>query len=460
MERQTMKLQLSNIARAVNGELSGGDLTVIGAGIDTRTLQTGNLYIAIEGQRFDGHEFAEQARLAGATAMLVKRLLPVGLPQILVNDTRLALAELAGYWRKQLPVKIAGVTGSNGKTSVKEMIAAIFATQGNTLFTQGNLNNDIGVPLTLLRLNEDHRYAVIEMGANHPGEIAYTSHYAQADVCVISNVGPAHIEGFGSIQGVANTKAEIIESLQPDGIAVLNRDDVFYDFWLANKVGGRKSVSFGLNDAADVRAENIHSELDNQGFVSCFDLITDAGTTIIRFNLAGEHNVKNALAATAVALQFGISLSDIKRGLEQMKPVTGRMQTLHGKKGNIVIDDSYNANPASLKAALQAIKQCQQPIWLALGAFGELGSDSANIHTEMGAMIKAMPVERLFATGELARNTVAAFGENGQFFDQQVDLINALEQAITGKEIILIKGSRSQKMENVAAALVDNFRAA
>jgi UDP-N-acetylmuramoyl-tripeptide--D-alanyl-D-alanine ligase len=459
MEFQGMKLQLSDIAQAVKGQLSGENLTVIGAGIDTRTLQPGNLYIAIKGQHFDGHDFADQAIQAGATAMLVSRLLPVTLPQILVADTHLALAELAGFWRKQLPVKIAGVTGSNGKTSVKEMIAAIFGTRGNTLYTQGNLNNDIGVPLTLLRLNESHRFAVIEMGANHPGEIAYTSRYAQADVSVINNVGPAHIEGFGSIEGVANTKAEIFENLAPEGIAVLNRDDTFYDFWLTEKVGSRKTVSFGLTDKADVRAENIHSQLDSQGFVTCFNLITQSGTTFIRLNLAGEHNVKNALAATAVALQFGISLSDIKGGLEQMKPVTGRMQSLLGKKGNIVIDDTYNANPASLKAALQAINQCQQPIWLALGAFGELGSDSAKIHTEMGAMIKAMSVDRLFACGELARNTVNAFGPNGQFFDQQTDLINALDQASTGEEIILIKGSRSQKMENVAAALVDNFRA-
>lgn len=455
-----MKLSLSEIAQAVNGQLTGTDLTVISAGIDTRTLKPGNLYIAIKGQRFDGHDFALQAQQAGAVAMLTERPLAVELPQILVQDTHLALAELAGYWRRQLPVKIAGVTGSNGKTSVKEMIAAIFTTQGPTLFTQGNLNNDIGVPLTLLRLEQNHRFAVIEMGANHPGEIAHTSRHVQADVSVITNVGPAHIEGFGSIQGVANTKAEIYENLGPAGIAVLNRDDAFYDFWRTEKTRSRPTVSFGLAENADVRAANIRTQLDDQGFVTCFDLIAQSGTTAIRLNLAGEHNVKNALAATAVALQFDISLSDIKRGLEQMKPVTGRMQALLGKKGNIVIDDTYNANPASLKAALQAIEQCQKPIWLALGAFGELGSDSANIHAEMGVMIKTIAVERLFATGDLARNTVDTFGANGQFFDSQADLIEALQKAITGEEIILIKGSRSQKMENVAAALVDNFRAA
>lgn len=459
MEAQSMKLQLSDIANAVQGRLLGNDLTISGVGIDTRTLSCGDLYVAIKGQHFDGHDFIANAMQAGAAALLVSQSIPSPLPQILVNDTRLALAELAGYWRKQLPVKIAGVTGSNGKTSVKEMIAAIFATQGNTLFTQGNLNNDIGVPLTLLRLNEEHQFAVIEMGANHAGEIAYTSHYAQAAVSIVNNIGPAHIEGFGNILGVANAKAEIIESLSSNGIAVINRDDAFYEL-LVKKAGQRKSVSFGFSAAADIRAENIQSRLDQQGFVTRFDLKTPNGGVSIELKLAGNHNVKNALAAAAVALQFGIDLAAIKRGLESMPPVTGRMQALVGRKGNIIIDDSYNANPASLQAALDAVSQCQQPIWLALGAFGELGSDSATIHAEMGAMIKSMPVSRLFATGELARHTVNAYGDNGQFFDKQDQLINTLDQAITGQEIILVKGSRAQKMENVVAALVDNFRAA
>ena len=455
-----MRLQLSEIASAVQGELQGKDLLVSGVSIDTRTLCAGNLYIAIAGQHFDGHDFVDKAEQAGASALLLNRPVSSQLPQILVKDTHLALAELSGYWRQQLPVKVAGVTGSNGKTTVKEMIASIFSTQGETLFTQGNLNNDIGVPLTLLRLNKKHRYAVIEMGANHPGEIAYTSRYAKADVSVINNVAPAHIEGFGSIEGVANTKAEIIENLGPEGVAVLNRDDAFYDFWINNKVGKRKHVSFGFTPSANVRAENIRTELSEQGFFTGFDLITDIAHQNIRLNLAGEHNVKNALAAAAVALQFDIDIASIKQGLESVKPVTGRMQALLGRKGNIVIDDTYNANPASLKAALDAVRPCQQPIWLALGAFGELGKDSATIHAEMGKMIHAMPVQRLFATGDLAKHTVDNFGENGQFFESQEQLINTLAGAMTGKEIILVKGSRAQKMENVVAALVENFRAA
>lgn len=455
-----MKLKLSEIAAAVQGQLIGADLTVTGVSIDTRTLHSNELYIAIIGARFDGHDFADQAQTAGAAALLVSRQLASPLPQILVANTRLALAELSGYWRSQLPVQVVGVTGSNGKTTVKEMIAAILATQGDTLLTQGNLNNDIGVPLTLLRLRQNHRYAVIEMGANHPGEIAYSSRYAKPDVSVITNIGPAHIEGFGSIQGIANAKAEIIESLAPTGVAVLNRDDAFYDFWLSHKVGSRKSVSFGFDSAADVRAKNVRSRLSRAGFTIHFDLITAADQRNICLHLAGIHNVKNALAAAAVALQFGIDIVSIERGLASLKPVTGRMQTLIGKKGNIVIDDTYNANPASLKAALDAIADCQQPIWLALGAFGELGPHSATIHAEMGKMIRAQSVHRLFATGELAKHTVDAFGENGQFFESQAQLTANLAQSVTGNEIVLVKGSRSQKMENVVAALVENFRAA
>ncbi|WP_150050455.1 MULTISPECIES: UDP-N-acetylmuramoyl-tripeptide--D-alanyl-D-alanine ligase [Methylomonas] len=453
-----MKLLLSEISAAVNGQLLGADREISGISIDTRTLVAGDLYLAIRGHAFDGHDFTANAAKAGASALLVERVADCALPQILVGDTRLALAEAAGYWRRGLPVKVAGVTGSNGKTTVKEMIAAIFATQGDTLSTRGNLNNDIGVPLTLLRLNPQHRFAVIEMGANHPGEIAYTSRYAQADVSVITNVGPAHIEGFGSVRGVAEAKGEILRALGPQGVAVLNRDDPFYDFWLQHCVAGRRSVSFGFDLAADVRAQGVTSGLGPNGFDTAFDLIWAAGTARIRLALAGKHNVKNALAAAAVALQFGIAIDDIQSGLETMQPVTGRMQALPGKNGNIVIDDTYNANPASLQAALDALDSCGKPVWLALGAFGELGSDSAALHAQMGKVIQAKPVQRLFATGELARHTVQAFGGGGQFFDRQIDLIEALAAAAGGDEIILIKGSRAQKMENVVAALVDNFR--
>jgi len=455
-----MKLSAATIAQAVRGQLLGTDIEVDGVSIDTRTLKPGNLYIAIAGQQFDGHDFIAQAEQAGAVALLVSKPSTSLLPQILVDDTHLALAELAGFWRKSLPVKIAGVTGSNGKTTVKEMIAAIFATQGQTLHTKGNLNNDIGVPLTLLQLSAEHRYAVIEMGANHIGEIAYTSRYAQAEVSVITNVGAAHLEGFGSIEGVAKTKGEIIESLAPSGVAVLNRDDAFYDFW-QQMAGTRHTVSFGFSPAAEVRATEISNALKNGRFLTRFDCLAGGNMQAFELALAGEHNVRNALAATAVALQFGISLADCARGLQTLKPVTGRMQPLQGRQGNIVIDDTYNANPSSLQAALDSLDSCcNDPAWLVLGAFGELGPDSPDLHRQMGEMIKRKGIERLFATGTDAKQTATAFGAGGEYFDSQEQLILALNQALTGNETILVKGSRAQKMENVVAALVDNFRAA
>jgi UDP-N-acetylmuramoyl-tripeptide--D-alanyl-D-alanine ligase len=452
-----MNLQLTGVAQAVQGRLLGKDIAVSGVSIDTRSLQAGQMYIALCGKNFDGHSFVDKAVEAGAAALLVERECDSDLPQIVVKDSHKALAELGGYWRSRLPVIVVGVTGSNGKTTVKEMIAAILNIRGKTLYTQGNLNNDIGVPLTLLRLESSHQYAVIEMGANHPGEIAYSSAVAKPDVSIITNVGPAHIEGFGDIAGVAKSKGEIIENLGQDGVAVINQDDEFYRFWQV-LAAPRKTSSFGFDASADVVAENISSRLDKQGFETVFDLKTAAGTVAVRLGLAGEHNVKNALGAAAVALQLGFTLTEIHQGLERVKPVTGRMQPLLGRLGEMVIDDTYNANPASLQAALAVLKD-EDENWLILGAFGELGVESQAMHRDMGILIQSMPVRRLFATGELARHTVEAFGAGGRFFEQQAELISALQQEITGKEILLVKGSRAQKMENVVAALVDNFRA-
>lgn len=455
-----MKVQLSSLAQSLKGQLVGTDLTIDGVSIDTRSLQAGQLYVAIQGLQFDGHQFIEQAAQQGAAAALVSRELNSPLPQIVVgDDTRLTLGRMAANWRQQLPVKVVGVTGSNGKTTVKEMIAAILATQGPTLYTQGNLNNDIGVPLTLLRLTEQHRFAVIEMGANHPGEIAYTSQLAKPDVVVINNVGAAHIEGFGSLQGVAQTKGEIIDALADDGVAVLNRDDAFYEQW-PQRAAGRKVVSFGFDAAADVRAEQIQGRLQGDVFVNQFDLIVNDQRITMKLNLLGEHNVKNALAATAVALQLGVSLDDVQRGLQQLKPVTGRMQPWRGRKGNLIIDDTYNANPSSLQAALDAVQVLGGERWLILGAFGELGEDSADMHRDLAPAIKAAGFSQLWATGALTEHTVNAFGAGAHYFKDQSSLIDALQPALSGQETLLIKGSRTQKMEQVAAALVDHFRAA
>ena len=512
-----MNMTLSEIAACVQGVLVGDDVTVSSVSIDTRTIKSGQLYVAIKGPNFDGNEFVSEAEQAGAIAAIVHPGITSTVPHIVVDDTHLALAELAGAWRKKASVSVGhigsipiatlltsmdggnavdcreqsrppslavghigsipiatlppslavvGITGSNGKTTVKEMVAAILSVNGNTLFTQGNLNNDIGVPLTLLRLNEQHRYAVIEMGANHPGEIAYTSQYVQADVAIITNVGAAHIEGFGSVDGVAEAKGEIIRTLKQDGTAVLNRDDAYFDYW-KSVAGNRKIISFGLDAQAsvphlrpvgEVTAHSVKTEIINHEFATTFELVTSEGELTVKLKLAGRHNVINALAATAACLALDIDLQQIKQGLESVKPVTGRLQPLLSRLGNIVIDDTYNANSASLKAGLDVLANCPGKPWLVLGAFGELGPESPKIHEQMGELIKSSGVVRLLAVGSDAQNTAKVFGKAATFFDSQNDLIEVLKQELKGDEAILIKGSRAQRMENVVAALVQNFR--
>lgn len=452
-----MALMLGEIAEHVGGVLYGQDLAVAGVSIDTRTLKPGVLYCAIKGVHFDGHDFVDLAGQSGAIAAIVDRKIETTIPIVVVKDTRLALAEVAGFWRDRQAVKVVGVTGSNGKTTVKEMVAAVLGGDESVLYTQGNLNNDIGVPLTLLKLNDGHRFGVVEMGANHAGEIAYTSRYARPDVAIITNVGPAHLEGFGSTDGVARAKGEIIDSLGPGGVAVLNFDDVFFKEW-KTRAGGRRTIAFGLGEGADVRAGNIKTGIDRGTFVSTFDLI--AGKTVVpmQLGLAGRHNVVNALAAAAAGLALGRTPEQIKQGLQTVKPVTGRLQPLLSRYGNIVIDDTYNANAASLTAGLEVLAECPGEPWVALGAFGELGPDSAIIHREIGELMKTKGVKRLLAVGALARNAVETFGDGGCFFESQQALIDTLRHQLTGQEALLVKGSRSQRMEHVVSAIVDNFR--
>lgn len=452
-----MKLNLSQIARDLFAQHLGADVAIASVSIDTRTLQAGDLYVAIHGKNFDGHDFIPQAEFAGASALLVDHLVDTDLPQLIVPDTRMGLAELAALWRQKNTAQIIAVTGSNGKTTVKEMLASILAVDAPVLATKGNLNNDIGVPLTLLRLNESHRYAVIEMGANHAGEIAFSSRYAQADVGIINNVGAAHLEGFGSLEGIAHAKGEIISGLSARGIAVLNKDDVFYDLWV-ELAESRKIISFGLTKDATVYASDITMQIVNNHFCTSFTLHADGQQRAIALQLAGQHNVKNALAASAACLAVGISLAQIQQGLETLTPVTGRLQPWISRFGNIVIDDSYNANPTSLNVALEVLAHCAGEKIVCLGAFGELGDESPDIHAQLGELIKSFGVQRLYAVGENARYSVKSFGVGGQFFANQALLIASLTQQLNGTETVLIKGSRTQHMENVAASLIDNFR--
>ena len=452
-----MLMQLNEINTIVGGELRGSNVPINKVSIDTRTLQPGDLYLAIKGPNFDGNDFVAQAEAAGAAAVLLGQNANSVVPKIVVKDTHLALAELAKAVRQKSALPLCGITGSNGKTTVKEMIAAILAVNAETLSTQGNFNNDIGVPLTLLRLHQRHQYAVVEMGANHSGEIGYTGQIAQPDVAVITNVGEAHIEGFGDLAGVAKAKSELIQSLGEKGIAVLNADDDFFEFW-QGIAGKRKVISFGLSDKADISATEINSRIENNQFITEFTLMTTDDAMAMQISLAGKHNVVNALAAAAACQAMGVGLQQIQQGLDKIKPVTGRLEPLLGSKGNIIINDSYNANPSSLQVALDVLQLCAGEPWVILGEFGELGAESKKIHRELGGLIKSRDVVRLLAVGSDAESTTDTFGKGAFFFQSQSALIDTLLNEITGKETLLIKGSRVQQMEKVTEALLTERR--
>jgi len=439
-------ITLSNYLNNVT--LCGENITFKGCSIDTRTLQKGNLYIALKGERFDGHHFVENAKQQGAIALLVEKKIDCNLSQLIVKDTKIALGELAKFWRQSLQTKIIAITGSNGKTTTKEMLANILKEQCNILATKGNLNNDIGVPLTLFKLNEQHQYAVIEMGANHLQEIAYLTNITKPQVAMITNCAPAHLEGFGSIEGVARAKGEIYQGLSKNGTAIINTDDKFSDYWQG--LNREHSIlTFGLEKPANITAKNIQYN----GLTTHFILSTPTEEIVIKLNLAGKHNLLNALGATACAFALGIDLKSIAQGLEKMQPVSGRLQQIAGVRNSTILNDSYNANPASLKAALQVLENCPTPRWIALGDMLELGTNAAVFHQEMGEIAKQSGIECLVATGELSKYAVESFGKKGFYFEKQEDLITFLKDNLPAHATLLVKGSRGSRMENITTAL-------
>jgi len=452
-----LEMSLQEINTVVQGECDNASININSISIDTRTLKPGDCYVAIKGERFDGHEFIDQAEELQASAIICESPQSVKTPQIVVANTKQALAKLGCANRQKNNAKIIGVTGSNGKTTVKEMIAVILAEAGPTLATKGNLNNDIGVPLTLLRLDKGDNFGVIEMGANHLKEIAYLSQCAEPDVGVITNISAAHLEGFESLEGVAITKCELLESLSESGIAVLNKDDAFYDFCV-ERAGSSAVVSFGLSGSADVSPISIQSQLHEGQFVTQFTIKHHQEMFDVKVGLVGEHNIKNVLAASAVALALGIDHQHIQKGLEKIKPVSGRLEPFVMLNGGVLINDTYNANPASLTAALSVLKEIGGEFWVVLGAMGELGKESRLFHIEMGRQIKSMGAMRLLAIGPDAESATNAFGKGAVFFKTQEEMIIALKNELTGSETILVKGSRMQKMENIVNALMQGVR--
>ncbi|HEY0635247.1 MAG TPA: UDP-N-acetylmuramoyl-tripeptide--D-alanyl-D-alanine ligase [Gammaproteobacteria bacterium] len=439
----------SQVAAWVNGRLAGSDGAFLGAGSDSRTITNGMLFIALRGPNHDGHDHVAAASQRGAAVALVDHPVPVNIPQIIVPDTHAALGQLGASWRKHLGLPLVAITGSNGKTTVKEMTAAILSRAGSTLATRGNLNNDIGVPLTLMRLDDSYRYGVIEMGANHPGEIDYLVKLTRPQVAVITNAGAAHLEGFGSIEGVARAKGEIYGGLGADGVAVINADDAHAGLWRTMAAQSRV-VMFGIDNPADVSAQ---WQGDAHG--SHIQLRTPAGNAEVKLAMPGRHNVLNALAATAAALAMGVGLDAVVAGLEGLAPVSGRLQIRNGRNGATIIDDSYNANPVSLRAGIDVLAACKGRRYLALGDMGELGADAERLHAEAGTYARQAGLDAIYATGPLSYQAVQAFGEGGYHFADQQQLISALSPLLNGDVTVLVKGSRSSRMERVAAALTE-----
>ncbi|MEE9354609.1 MAG: UDP-N-acetylmuramoyl-tripeptide--D-alanyl-D-alanine ligase [Methylococcaceae bacterium] len=448
-----MKISLSEIAQATHGRLIASELELSSFSIDSRQLQRNDLYIAISGEKFDGHDFIAEAEAKGAAACVLSRDVDTNLPKVKVQDTRLALAQIASAWRQKFKLQLVGLTGSNGKTTVKEMIASILAVKGNVLATQGNLNNEIGVPLSLLSINDEHEYAVLEMGANHAGEIAFTGSVAQPDIALITNASAAHTEGFGTVEGVAAAKGELIGAVETGGYVVLNGDSDFFNYWKA-LAEQHKVISFGQKAGSEVSSSEVKVVLKGSQFKTTFVLHVGQSSTPIEMSLVGVHNVNNALAATAVTTALGCELRDIQTGLAAIQPVPGRMQPLSGLQGEVVINDSYNANPASMQAALDVLSDLQLETWVAFGAFAELGEESGRYHDEVGRCMKESGITRLFAIGPDADKTVKSFGAGAQLYSSQLNMIKALQQEITAQQIVLVKGSRAQRMENVVNALV------
>jgi UDP-N-acetylmuramoyl-tripeptide--D-alanyl-D-alanine ligase len=419
------------------------EMTFTGITTDSRQVKPGMLFAALPGENFDGHDYIQQAEERGAVAVLVCREVKTDLPILQVENVLVALGILAGYWRNQCPAKVVGITGSNGKTTVKEMIASILNQIGTVHATEGNFNNELGLPLTLFRLDTTHDYAVVEMGASRPGDIAYLAGIAKPDVGVITNIGPAHLQGFITEEGVALAKGELFAALPEDGAAVINAAEPWVGIWQ------------DLNQAGTVYYFDGEGENHVQAYHIDGDVIvrTPLGEYSLKLPLPGEHNLANALAATAVCLALDVPLADIKKGLESVKPVPGRLNLVDASSGWTVIDDTYNANPASLYAALQVLADQNGEPWLVLGDMKELGSDSRKMHAELGDAARSLGVRRLFALGDASAATVDAFGDHAVHFNSRDGLIKALRAQLKPGVACLVKGSRSMGMEHVVRAI-------
>lgn len=445
-----ISVTLSQLAGILHGELHGQDLTLDAVTTDTRKLTPGCLFVALKGERFDAHDFAEQAKEGGAGALLVSRKLDCALPQLVVKDTRLAFGEIGAWVRQQVPTRVVALTGSSGKTSVKEMTAAILSECGNTLYTAGNLNNDIGVPMTLLRLTKAHQYAVIELGANHQGEIAWTVGLTRPEAALVNNLAAAHLEGFGSLAGVAKAKGEIYTGLAQNGVAIMNADNNDWLNW-QSIIGERKVWRFSPNAAnSDFTATNVH--VTSHG--TEFTLQTPTGNIDVTLPLPGRHNIANALAATALAMAVGAGLEAVKNGLTGLKAVPGRLFPVQLSENQLLLDDTYNANVGSMTAAAQVLSEMPGFRVMVVGDMAELGDESEACHIQVGEAAKAAGIDRVLSVGKLSKALSDASGV-GEHFNDKTAVTARLKTLLAEHKImtILVKGSRSSAMEEVVREL-------
>jgi UDP-N-acetylmuramoyl-tripeptide--D-alanyl-D-alanine ligase len=442
---------LTGLARALSATLLGPDPGFRGVSTDTRTLSRGELFVALRGPSFDGHDFVAAAAEAGAAAAVVDHAVPVNLPQLLAADTLQALGAIAADWRGRFDIPVLAVTGSYGKTTVKEMMAAIAAQRGDILATRGNYNNEVGLPLTLFRLDESHRAAVLELGAYHGGVIARMVAICRPSVGLVTAAGPVHLEGFGSLEGVARGKGEMFSGLPADGTAVINCDDAFAPLW-RELAGTRRIVGFGMGAEADFRAEDIRQSLDADGPLLEFRLVTPEGSGEAQLHLPGRHNVMNALAAAATTWAGGWSLQEIIAGLAEVQGVRGRMSLRKAPGGALLIDDTYNANPAALQAAIEYATALPGETWLVLGDMRELGAESTAMHAAAGEFARSRGVARLYTLGSEACAAAEAFGD-GRCFDDLEALAQALAGDLPAGINLLVKGSRSMRLEQLVERL-------
>lgn len=447
---------LTMVAESVKGHLVGADRAFDSVSTDTRTLQPGQLFFALHGENFDAASFVAEAERRGAAGAVVEQRQSCDLAQVEVSDARRALGQWGKSWRARFSISVIAVTGSNGKTTVKEMIAGILAQElgdrAELLVTEGNLNNEIGLPLTVLKLCDRHCIAVLEMGASHPKEIAYLADIAAPGIGVVTNAGVAHLEGFGSEEAVAAAKGELFESLSAGGIAIINRDDRFFETW--RSLAGEATVnSFGLDDAADFRASDIQETVAGEQSELKFDIRSGDDTVQVRLPMAGAHNVRNALAATAAARAAGASWDAVRRGLAAMDNVSGRLRAVPGSGGATIYDDSYNANPGSVGAAIDFLAAHAGQTWLVLGDMAELGPESLQLHREIGAEARKKGVSRLFCVGEQSRAAAEGFGKEARWFTDIQSLADTIMAMPKDGVTILMKGSRCMGLEKLVAIL-------